>query len=95
MIPRAATNSALLPADLAALHAKTCFTLPPENVCKRLLQCYFQNIHPFLPIIEAGTFITQYESGGPQQVNLLLLWTIFFAATNVGNNKPRRDRDRG
>lgn len=84
MVPRAAANSALLPVDLAALHAKNCFTLPSAIVRKKLLRCYFQHVHPFLPILEVTTFITQYESGGPQQVNLLLLWSMFFASTNVG-----------
>lgn len=83
MVPQAGTMSTLLPEDLAALHAKGCFSLPPERVRERLLWCYFHHVHLFLPILDAKAFITQYETQGPTKVNLLLLWGMFFASTNV------------
>ncbi|KAF7556348.1 hypothetical protein G7046_g6331 [Stylonectria norvegica] len=81
------SKSTLLPEDLAALHAKNCFTLPPERVRKQLLRCYFCHVHPFFPILEAKMLIVQYETGGPKQVNLLLLWSMFFASTNFLDNE--------
>ena len=83
MVPRAAAMSALLSEDLTALNAKGCFSLPSEEVRERLLQCYCHYVHPFLPIIDLSKFLHQYESGGPRKVNLLLLWSMFFASTNV------------
>ena len=73
----------LLPEDLAALRAKGCFSLPPEPLRTCLLRGYFHHVHPFLPIVEANGFILQYETGGARRVNLLLLWSMFFAAANV------------
>ncbi|KAF4463140.1 cutinase transcription factor 1 beta [Fusarium albosuccineum] len=82
VIPRAAATNALLPEDLAALHAKNCFSLPSAEVQHQLLRCYFHHVHHFLPILDAAAFIQQYETGGPRKVNLLLLWSIFFSSTN-------------
>ncbi|KAJ3548798.1 hypothetical protein NM208_g823 [Fusarium decemcellulare] len=82
VVPRAAATNALLPEDLAALHAKNCFSLPSAEVQYQLLRCYFHHVHHFLPILNAAAFIQQYETGGPRKVNLLLLWSIFFSSTN-------------
>lgn len=60
------------------------FSLPAEGVCKALIRSYFYYVHPFLPIINVRNFFTKYLSGDMQKVNLLLLWSMFFAASNVG-----------
>lgn len=86
MVPQAVAMSSLLPEDLAALNAKGCFSLPSVEIREGLLQCYFRYVHPFLPILDVGSFLHQYESGGPRKVNLLLLWAMFFASTNVSSS---------
>ncbi|KAF5010538.1 hypothetical protein FDECE_3306 [Fusarium decemcellulare] len=64
VVPRAAATNALLPEDLAALHAKNCFSLPSAEVQHQLLRCYFHHVHHFLPILDVAAFIQQYETGG-------------------------------
>jgi len=83
MVPRAAATSDMLPEDMAALQAKGCFSLPTEEVQHALLRSYFHHVHHFLPIIDATKFLMQYESGGAKNIYLLLVWSMFFAATNV------------
>ena len=83
IVPRAAATSSLSPEDLSALQARGCFSLPSEAVREGLLRSYFHHVHPMLPIIDAGKFVNEYETGGAMKINLLLLWSMFFAATNV------------
>jgi hypothetical protein len=82
LVPRA-TAKLYSAEDLAVLRMKGAFSLPPDEICKRLLQCYFNHVHPLLPILDVNTFLTQYIKGGQQKSNLLLLWSIFFAASSV------------
>ncbi|KAL1894052.1 hypothetical protein Sste5346_006194 [Sporothrix stenoceras] len=92
VVPRAAAHSAaLLPEDMAALKARGCFSLPADAVQKVLLRCYFHHVHSFLPILHAGEFVYEYETRGPQKVNLLLLWSMFFAASNFLSDDEVRD----
>ncbi|EXJ67823.1 uncharacterized protein A1O5_09169 [Cladophialophora psammophila CBS 110553] len=51
----------------------------PPSVCARLLRCFFSYVYPFLPVVNAGEFITKY-SDDPNSVSCLLLWSVFFAA---------------
>lgn len=82
LVPRATARSQ--PAEVIALLCKQgAFSLPPETACRDLLRCYFHYVHPFLPIVNASDFLTQYLRGDQQKVNLLLLWSMFFAAASV------------
>ncbi|EPE06704.1 fungal specific transcription factor [Ophiostoma piceae UAMH 11346] len=83
VVPRAAAKDSadLLPEDMAALRAKGCFSLPSVAAQTVLLRCYFHHVHPFLPVLDAARFVREYEDG-PHNINLLLLWSMFFAATN-------------
>lgn len=71
------------PEDLALLRTKGAFTLPHPTVSDDFVHCYFRYVHPFVPIIDPGRFLLQYKQQGIQHVNLLLLWSVFFAASNV------------
>jgi hypothetical protein len=69
--------------DLEFLHLKGVFDFPIPTVCEKILRSYFHYVHPLLPIMDVNCFLAQYEEGGPQNVNLLLLWSMFLAAANV------------
>ncbi len=85
VVPRAAAarSGGLLPEDVVALQAKGCFSLPDDAVQAALLRCYFHHVHPFLPVLHPGQFVRDYATGGATKINLLLLWSMFFASTNV------------
>jgi len=83
LVPRASTK-VRRPEDLAYLRIKGAFSMPSGEVCDELVRCYFHHVHQFLPIINAQSFLEQYVRHGCQNVSLLLLWSMFFAAANVG-----------
>ena len=41
--------------------------LPPKPLCDSVIQLFFQNVHPVLPILHISSFITQYQT----------FWTAF------------------
>jgi hypothetical protein len=84
LVPEPVINSQQ-PEDLAFLWAKGSFSILADEVCDTLLQCYFRYIHPFLPIINARSFLNQYANGGPRRISSLLLWSMFSAASNVSH----------
>ncbi|KIX99871.1 uncharacterized protein Z520_04507 [Fonsecaea multimorphosa CBS 102226] len=51
----------------------------PPPICDRLVRCFFSYVYPFLPVVNAGEFVTKY-SDDPNNVSCLLLWSVFFAA---------------
>lgn len=76
MIPRTAAK-ALQTEDLEYLKVKGCFSLPNAEVCNALVGGYFKFVHPLFPIIDAHEFLDRYSKYGVQQINLLLLWSMF------------------
>ena len=82
LVPRVSTKNQR-PEDLAYLQMKGCFSLPSQRVCEQLVRCYFQHVHPSLPIIKAAHFIDDFVNCRYQNTNLLVLWSMFLAATNV------------
>jgi hypothetical protein len=81
-VPRPAPKS-LSVEDIAFLKAKGSFILPPEELLEELIHCYFDYVHPLLPVLDPASFLCRYEAEGPSGVSLLLLQTILFAASNV------------
>lgn len=76
MIPRQAAK--VLPAeDLEYLKLKGCFSLPSTDICKALIVSYFHYVHPLFPVIDAHELLGRYAKYGVQQINLLLLWSMF------------------
>ena len=69
--------------DLSYLRSKGAFSVPSEELCDELICSYFRHVHPLVPIVDAQSFLHQYLEHGYQNVNLLLLWSMFFAAANV------------
>ncbi|OAL32686.1 hypothetical protein AYO20_07844 [Fonsecaea nubica] len=68
--------------DLIYLQSKGVFDLPSAEVCDALVQKYFEHVHPLLPVIDAGHFLSQYARNGATAMNLLLLWSVLLAAAN-------------
>ena len=89
LVPRHGKRSKK-PEELAFLRAKGAFSIPAKEVCDDLICAYFHHVHPFLPIIDAGYFLARYLGHGCQNINLLLLWSMFLAAANV--SKPAVSR---
>ncbi|KAJ5158132.1 uncharacterized protein N7500_007783 [Penicillium coprophilum] len=77
-------SASLSTQDSEYLQHKGVFTMPHKNTSAELLRAYFHNIHPIMPIIDVTAF---FNSNQINELNLLLLWSIFFAASNfVGEN---------
>jgi hypothetical protein len=82
-LPARAPNTSHKPHEVEYMRHQGAFTLLPSDVCDALICCYFQHVHFFLPIIDAPSFLNEYINNGPQNVNLLLFWSMFLAAANV------------
>jgi hypothetical protein len=71
------------PEDLEYLRMKGCFSLPAQAICQELVSRYFQLVHPFLPILNAARFLDDFVNRTDVNANLLVLWSVFFAAASV------------
>jgi hypothetical protein len=71
------------PEDLEYLRKKGCFSLPSQSICEELISCYFRLVHPFIPVINATHFLEEFVEGRYTSTNLLVLWSMFFAAASV------------
>jgi hypothetical protein len=74
---------AVPPEEEAYLHSLGSLDLPDRDVCSSLIRCYFRNVHQLLPVIDAQELLANYLGPGPENMSLLLLWSIFFASSNV------------
>ncbi|KAE8147144.1 C6 transcription factor [Aspergillus avenaceus] len=68
--------------DRDYLQHKGVFDLPQRDTCDELLCAYFHHVHPVMPVVDATTVLNPYPGGESNQCNLLLLWSMFFVATN-------------
>lgn len=59
------------------------FAILPDELCDHLIRCYFHHVHFFLPIVDAASFLSEYENNGRQNISLLLFWSILLASANV------------
>ena len=59
--------------------------MPSNDLCDELICSYFRHVHPLLPVVDSQCFLEQYLKHGCQNVNLLLLWSMFLAAANVSS----------
>lgn len=79
-------SASLSTQDREFLQHKGVFTMPQKNTCTELLRVYFHHIHPIMPIVDVKILIDLNQSFQTNERNLLLLWSMFFAATNVGQS---------
>lgn len=71
--------------DLEYLEKKGAFKLPSSAACRSLIRTYFQFVHPFVPVVDICDFFQHYRDDEPAKTSLLLLWSMFFAASNVSD----------
>lgn len=81
LIPHGITQ-AKKPEDLTFLRSKGAFSIPPQPVCDELIKAFFHHVYPMLPVVDTVAFLDLYRKRGCQNINLLLLWSMFLAAAN-------------
>lgn len=69
--------------DLTYLQSKGVFSIPKPDTCRALLQAYLRHVHPIMPVTDGKVISSLYTAGRPTGRNLLLLWSVFFAAMSV------------
>lgn len=82
LLPRQADTS-WKPHEVEYLRHQGAFVTLSDDVADALIRCYFQHVHFFLPIVDAASFLTEYENKGRQNISLLLFWSMLLAAANV------------
>jgi hypothetical protein len=90
LVPHSSAK-ALQPEDLNYLKVKGAFSLPTLQICKALVESYFEYVHPVSPFVDKSAFLTAYNVGGVQRVNLLLLWSMFSASASYAELWVVRD----
>ncbi|EED13377.1 C6 transcription factor, putative [Talaromyces stipitatus ATCC 10500] len=68
--------------DRQYLRQKKVYNLPGQETCNSLVRAYFHHVHPIIPVIEADVLLNYHTAGRLHEYNLLLLWCVFFVATN-------------
>ena len=76
-------SHALDSTDHAYLEAKGVFAVPTTDVCDKLIRGFFSHVHPWFSVIDAADFLTKYANGGPTNVDLVLLWAVLMAGSEV------------
>ena len=70
------------PHEVEYLRQQGAFATFSDDVCDDLVRCYFNHVHFFLPVVDATSFLTEYNNGR-QNISLLLFWSMLLAAANV------------
>ncbi|KUJ13906.1 uncharacterized protein LY89DRAFT_590938 [Mollisia scopiformis] len=70
------------PHEVEYLRHQGVFVTPPDDICDDLIRCYFHHVHFFLPVIDAASFLTEYDNNNRQNISLLLFWSMLLAAAN-------------
>ncbi|KAK5988240.1 Cutinase transcription factor 1 beta-like protein [Cladobotryum mycophilum] len=66
--------------DLRFMQLNGCFDLPPMSILNELIKIYFLHVHPIVPLLNEGDFWDSYHGLIPDQVPLLVLQSMIFAA---------------
>lgn len=80
--------SRLSPEDINFMEAKGCLHIPVKHLLDEFIRQYFLHIHPFLPILDEGSFWTMYQgeelqSSSGTRISLLVLQAMLFASCGV------------
>lgn len=76
----AQSSQTVEPLTLDILKRQSAFVLPPEAVCSRMFEAYFQCVQPHYPIIEEVNFLQQHSDLSKPPSWLLLQAVLFMAA---------------
>lgn len=75
-------HSNMDPETLTYLSLKRVFDLPSDRASGMMMQTYFSHVHPFFPVIEAKSFVEEFENKS-HKLSIHLLWSMYLAAANV------------
>lgn len=68
--------------------------LPPRDLAEHLIECYFNFVHPNLPILHKPTFMRQYRNSDPtKRPPAVLLHAMFAIASRFSSNPEITGRD--
>jgi Fungal specific transcription factor domain len=72
----------ILAEDIEYLGKKGALTVPDVRLRNELLRSYAQYVHPFMPVLDLGEFLTPIEKNdGANPISLFLLQAVMFAGT--------------
>ncbi|KAI5465060.1 fungal-specific transcription factor domain-containing protein [Mariannaea sp. PMI_226] len=66
--------------DWEFLRSKDALTLPNPSLQAALIEAYFHNVHPLLPVLEVDQFLRSFDARSGQ-LSLLLFQSVLFAAS--------------
>jgi len=76
--------------EIAILHQRGAFLLPPRALCDELIDSYFQWVAPVVPVINRSRFMRSYRD--PRNPpSLLLLQAVLLAGSRVCRNPQLMD----
>ncbi|KAI0465250.1 hypothetical protein LJB42_000477 [Komagataella kurtzmanii] len=81
--------------EMEALKIKGAFLIPTEELCKILISCYFQHVHPWSPIINRTHFEKHYLPNLRNPPSILLLQCVLLAGSRVCKHPQLMDPETG
>ncbi|KAF5020290.1 hypothetical protein F66182_7666 [Fusarium sp. NRRL 66182] len=82
LLLRPSPPTSMLQCEKDYLRSKGVFNLPRESSRKELLIAYFHNMHPILPVLNAGVLKNMQEPLNMSLPDLLLFWSMASVAIN-------------
>lgn len=76
--------------ELEILKFRGAFLLPPRDLCDELIECYFEKIHPTIPVLNRSQFMRKYNDPA-NPPSLLLLQSMLLAGSRVCQNPALLD----
>uniref|UniRef100_A0A1D1Y684 Nitrogen assimilation transcription factor nit-4 n=1 Tax=Anthurium amnicola TaxID=1678845 RepID=A0A1D1Y684_9ARAE len=63
--------------NIKRIGQNTVFELPPKELCDKLLNSYWNDVHPFMPFIDKQDLMEKYQNLEVSQPSIILLYAIF------------------
>lgn len=76
--------------EVEILKIKGAFLLPAQDLADELVECFFEKIHPLIPVVNRSRFMRQYNDPS-NPPSLLLRQAIMTAASKVCRSKALED----
>lgn len=76
--------------ELDVLKIRGAFLLPSREVCDDIVECYFEKVHPIIPVINRAQFMRQYNDP-INPPSLLLFQSLLLAGSRVCHNPALKD----
>lgn len=78
--------------EIEILKMRAAFLLPARDLCDDLIECYFEKVHPFIPIVNRTQFMRRYNDPSSPP-SLLLVQAILIAGSRVCRNPALLDSE--